>query len=289
MFFEKYIKDPLQYAWSDPKKIFVGGVFHLVSMFGISVGIIIMFASVIPALMDISPVIALFASLGGVLLGFIILIIGVVVYAFVGGYYAKVIENTLEGSFELPEWENFKELLKKGAYFVVGLFIIYAAFNLVTSIFILPLYLPMVLSESYVNTIIFTALVNLISFVLAIVQSLYVELAAINFVDKNKFIGFFDVKEIFSKMSLEYALVIVAVTIVSILVAIPVIIIVMIPAFIGAITQNMILMASLALIFLVMPFLQMFLTVFGYRSLSNYFVSKKESMIEESTNLENNE
>ncbi|MBA2861575.1 DUF4013 domain-containing protein [Methanococcus maripaludis] len=292
MFFEKYIKDPLQYAWSDPKKIFVGGVLHLISMFGISVGVMVMFASAIPVLMNIAPEIALFASLGGVLFGFIIATIGVVVYAFIGGYCVKLIENTLQGSSELPEWENFKELLKKGAYFLTGLFIIYAVFTLITTILIIPFYLPLWLtmwSESFSNMLIIGALINLISCGMAIVQTLYMELAPINFVDKNDFKGFFEVKEIISKMSIEYVLVLVAISIVTILITMIVCILLLIPVLIGTVTNNVLLMASISIIVLAMPFLCMFFTVFWYRSITNYYLSKKESMLEEKTDLENNE
>ena len=76
-------------------------------------------------------------SIGGSLIGFVSIIIGLVAYVFTGGYCVKVIENTLKGSFELPKWENYKELLKQGVYFFMGLVIIYAAFNLIASIFII--------------------------------------------------------------------------------------------------------------------------------------------------------
>ncbi|MBA2861574.1 DUF4013 domain-containing protein [Methanococcus maripaludis] len=289
MFFERYIKDPLQFAWSDPKKIFVGGVFQLISIGGIISGLVIMFASLIPSLMDIAPELALVTSLGGVLLGFIVATIGVVFTAFIYGYYMRIIENTLEGSFELPEWEDFKELLTKGAYFFLGIFILQVIFGIISVIVTAPFVILLMLNDGYSNLLIFNIFMNLVSFVLSVIEALYITLATINFVDKKKFMGFFDLKEVVSKISIEYVLVLVAVALVSILVVIPVIIILLIPVLIGIFTQNVFLMIAIALIVLAMPFLQMFLTVFGYRSYSNYFLSKKESILEENTDFENNE
>ena len=83
-----------------------------------------MFASFVPVMMDIAPELAIFASLTGILIGFLISSFGVLVLAVISGYYVKIIKNTLDGEFELPEWDNFKELLKKGAYFLTGMFIL---------------------------------------------------------------------------------------------------------------------------------------------------------------------
>lgn len=289
MFFERYIKDPLQFAWSDPKKIFVGGVFQLISIGGIISGLLIMFASVIPSLLDIAPELALFTSLGGILAGFIVATIGVVFTAFIYGYYMKVIENTLDGSFELPEWEDFKGLLSKGAHFFLGIFILQLIFGIISLIITAPFVILLLLNDNNSNVLLFNMFINLVSFVLSAIETLYITLATINFVDKKEFIGFFDLKEVISKISIEYVLVIVAVALVSILVVIPVIIILLIPVMIGIFTQNVFLMIAIALIVLAMPFLQMFLTVFGYRSYSNYYLSKKESILEENTGSENNE
>ncbi|MBA2839610.1 MFS family permease [Methanococcus maripaludis] len=289
MFFERYIKDPLQFAWSDPKKIFVGGVFQLISIGGIISGLVIMFASVIPSLLDIAPELALFTSLGGVLVGFIVATIGVVFTAFIYGYYMNVIENTLESSFELPEWEDFKGLLNKGARFFLGIFILQVIFGIISLIVTAPFVILLVLDENRSNLLIFNMFINLVSFVLSAIETLYITLATINFVDKKEFMGFFDLKEIISKISIEYVLVIVAVALVSILVVIPVIIILLIPILIGIFTKNVFLMVAIALIVLAMPFLQMFLTVFGYRSYSNYYLSKKESILEENAGTKNNE
>ncbi|WP_459201439.1 DUF4013 domain-containing protein [Methanococcus sp. CF] len=289
MFFEKYIKDPLQYAWSDPKKIFVGGVFQIISIGGIVFGIILMFASLIPSVMDIAPEFALFTSLGGILLGLIIATIGVVFTVLIGGYYMNVIENTLQGSFELPEWENFKELLKKGAYFLVGIFVLQVIFGIISLVITAPFVILLITNDTYSNMLLFNMFMNLISFVLSICESLYISLAMINFVDKKEFMGFFDVKEVISKISIEYVLVLVAVSIVSVLIVLPVIIVLLFPVLIGIFTQKIILMLAIALIVLAMPFLQMFLTVFEYRSYTNYFLSKKEIKLEENTDFENNE
>jgi len=293
MFFEKYIKDPLQYAWSDPKKIFVGGVFQLISIGGIVLGLAVMFASVMSAIgvpeFGSLPQLTFFSGLVGIFLGVIIATIGVVFTAFIYGYYMRVIENTLEGSLELPEWEDFKVLLNKGAYFFLGIFILNVIFGIISVIVTAPFVILLLLNDNRSNVLLFNMFVNLVSFVLSAIETLYITLATINFVDKNKFMGFFDVKEIVSKMSIEYVLVLVAVALVSILVVIPVIIILLIPVLIGIFTQNVFLMIAIALIILAMPFLQMFLTVFGYRSYSNYFLSKKESIIEENTDFENNE
>uniref|UniRef100_A9A957 MFS family permease n=1 Tax=Methanococcus maripaludis (strain C6 / ATCC BAA-1332) TaxID=444158 RepID=A9A957_METM6 len=293
MFFERYIKDPLQFAWSDPKKIFVGGVFQLISIGGIVLGLAIMFASVISAIgvpeFGSLPQLTLFSGLVGIFLGVIIAMIGVVFTAFIYGYYMRVIENTLGGSFELPEWEDFKVLLNKGAYFFLGIFILQLIFGIISIIVTAPFVILLMLNDGYSNLLIFNIFMNLVSFVLSVIEALYITLAAINFVDKKEFMGFFDLKEVVSKISIEYVLVIVAVTLVSILVVIPVVILLLIPVLIGIFTQRIFLMIAIAIIVLAMPFLQMFLTVFGYRSYSNYYVSKKESILEEKTDFENNE
>jgi len=275
MFFERYLKDPLMYAASDFKKIFVGGVLQLVCVFAIFFGMIAMFASFVPVMMDIAPELAIFASLTGILIGFLISSFGVLVLAIVSGYYVKIIENTLNGDSKLPEWDNFKELLKKGAYFLTGMFILQVIFGIISLIISSPFLIMSFINESYLNSIIIETALNLISFAVSIVQALYLTLALINYVDKNKFGGFFDVKEIFSKMSIEYVLVLVAVAVVSFILVIPVILVLMVPIIVGAIASNVFLALAVLLMILVMPFLQMFLTAFGYRSYTNYFLTKK--------------
>ncbi|ABR54820.1 conserved hypothetical protein [Methanococcus vannielii SB] len=274
MFFEKYIKEPLIYASSDFKKIFVGGVLQLVSIFTIILGLFLMVAGVIPSIMGMMNL-AIITSIVGIVLGLLISIIGVLVLAVVSGYYVKIIRETIDGKMELPEWGDFKELLKKGATLLMGMFVLQLAFGIISVIISSPFIILSILNESAMNSIAIDLALNLISFVISIFQALYLTLAMITYVDKDKFSGFFDLKEIVSKISLEYVLVLLLVGIVSFILVVPVILVTMIPIIMGAIISPILMAVAMGIMVLTMPFLQMFLTAFGYRSYTNYYIERK--------------
>ena len=173
-FIEKYIVEPFEYATSDWLKVLIGG---LLLFFSLTLDWIL-----------------------SILLGpfsfILILVIDLIVIIAINGYYIAVIRNTLQGLDTLPDWSNLGEILRDGALYIGALFIL-----------LLVVYLPAILLLSIVGLLFDWATTTLLLLhyvsVSLIALMIYVPLATVNFAKKG-FLGFFEVGDIFKKISLEY-------------------------------------------------------------------------------------
>ena len=292
MFFEEYIIEPLKYACSDLKKIFVGGVLLLLGTIGIGIGVVFLISSL--SMMFLYPMPpALMANLhlqsmmpgfsaGGIVFGIIFAVIGLILLCVVDGYGIKVIKNTLDESSILPEWADYKYLALRGFLYLTGIFILGLIFNIpnillrvVEYIIIFPSSFgqssPM--THGMMGFMILSMVVNL---TMAIAQWLYVPLATVNFAKKDSFLGFFQIKEIISKISLEYVGILIFIAIVGIILSLiwfmPLILILGISLLANMPIVGMIVAFILGGISI--PFLAFYLNIFQYRSYAKYYKNR---------------
>jgi len=117
MFIERYFKEPIKYAMSDWKKIFVGGVFGLILYISIDLlGLILPDFSLFYQLSTVEQIIT-------VILG-ILALLGLILSIIQTGYFIKIAKNTIEWDDNLPKWENFKDLFIKGIKYAVGMILL---------------------------------------------------------------------------------------------------------------------------------------------------------------------
>jgi hypothetical protein len=120
---------------------------------------------------------------------------------------------------------------------------------------------------------------TVLSFIINFLEWIYVPLAAINFVKKDDFFGFFQMREVFSKLSLEYVGIVIMVFLISTLfwilcfafLALTSIIVILYFNFIAGLTVAVVLGCF------TVPFLAFYLRVFRYRAYSLYYKNIMES------------
>ncbi|AEH06222.1 DUF4013 domain-containing protein [Methanothermococcus okinawensis] len=293
MFVDKYIKEPFEYAMSDWKKIFVGGVLGIIGILPFNLFSAVMdgfnhrFGTSAPSISSLTPIIALFivASLFTIIISIILT-----------GYYIKVSKHTLNSINILPEWENFGALIKDGfiyyiamlilALIVVGIPVVLMAILFVATGWVSianPQYLAGMPNSSVIAGIfLFIAIL----FILFIILAIYTPLATVNFAKKG-FEGVFEFKQIFKLMSVKYIILLILLWIIFLIIQI----ILNLPATILSIwyilSPNFIVLYSSAVLSAIIKgFLSFFLGVVFYKSISNYYVdrineiiSKKEEII----------
>jgi len=196
-FIEKYVVEPFKYATSDWLKVLIGVLLLLIPIVLSSVLLVVYLNSG-----PFTPLILAY------------LIVPLIIQVVINGYYIAVIKNTLEGLDTLPDWSNLGEIVKDGILYMIALFIITLLLSLPAIIlFIIGVYPVLATSGSYLT---YTDLWNAIAYMsiivillllylllLAVILWVYVPLATVNFAKKG-FFGFFEVGDIFKKISLEY-------------------------------------------------------------------------------------
>ncbi|HIP90761.1 MAG TPA: DUF4013 domain-containing protein [Methanothermococcus okinawensis] len=202
-FIEKYVVEPLRYAFSDGWKLLIG-ILLLVFNNIITIFLYLMF-------IETSPYISIVISLINFFVSIVIL-----------GYYIGVIKNTLKGLDILPDWSNLGEIVKDGILYIFALIILYTLAFL-PAILILKVGSSLTIggdvsfSSSYYSNLstifasIFLLLTVVLSYVVMAVTVLwvYTPLATVNFAKKG-FSGFFEIRDILKKkISLDYIVILV--------------------------------------------------------------------------------
>ncbi|HIP90762.1 MAG TPA: DUF4013 domain-containing protein [Methanothermococcus okinawensis] len=192
-FIEKYIVEPFKYATSDLDKIIIGGM-------------LLFFNSIVDSLLPSLEGSPTYGQILGVCL--LIFIITLILNGVVLGYYIGVIKNTLKGLDILPDWSNIVELLTDGILYSIALLLLVLMLLIPVGLlfmFILALILVSENMSYYDPTVVVVVLIPLIllMIVLFIVLDIYESLATVNFAKKG-FFGFFEIRDILKKISLEY-------------------------------------------------------------------------------------
>ncbi|WP_018153454.1 MULTISPECIES: DUF4013 domain-containing protein [Methanothermococcus] len=273
MFSEKYIKEPLNYAYSDLKKIFVGGVLELLSMAGMIFGFFLIIMGVMPYMPGFHMPMTFGTAFSGigVLFGLVSLVLGVIFSVFVNGYYMKVIQKTLNNEDILPEWDNFKELFVKGLLYIIGAL-------LLSMLFSIPYVILELVGVVYnIDSLAFILFSNLVSLIILILSILVIPLAIINFVAKDRFLGFFQFKEIISKISFEYVGVLVVVAVISMGAFLLWMMMIGLIVAVLYIINGILAVMGFALFLLTIPFLNVFLKIFSFRCYGKYYCSATQN------------
>ncbi|HIP83896.1 MAG TPA: DUF4013 domain-containing protein, partial [Methanothermococcus okinawensis] len=130
------------------------------------------------------------------------------------GYYIGVIKNTLKGLDILPDWSNIVELLTDGILYSIALFILLLILSLPVivlliggSFFIVGEIIGYSSYSDLWNILSFLSILAILLLLYIVVTSLvlwiYIPLATVNFAKKG-FFGFFKIRDILKKISLEY-------------------------------------------------------------------------------------
>ena len=277
MFVEKYIKEPFKYAMSDWKKIFVGGVFGLMYMLPSQVFDAMLRANNHVQNMESSASFDYSILLG--LLGVFALIIflSIIFGSLQYGYYMKLAKNTVESyDTQLPEWEGWYDLFKKGIMFYIGslllALIVFLPFIIIASIIGYGIYLigiPLLL-------IIYFFAVLGAYLLIALLYMFYFYLASVNFANVG-FKGFFEFKKVIELMSLKYLVLVILMGIfvmtMTFIASLPG----MVMKFIGVMAHNTpILIISAIITSILMSFAGFFASVVLYRSISTYYKEKMQ-------------
>ncbi|WP_421078084.1 DUF4013 domain-containing protein [Methanothermococcus sp. Ax23] len=278
MFVEKYIKEPFKYAMSDWKKIFVGGVFGLMYMLPSQVFDAMLRANNHVQNMESSASFDYSILLG--LLGVFALIIflSIIFGSLQYGYYMKLAKNTVESyDTQLPEWEGWYDLFKKGIMFYIGslllALIVFLPFIIIASIIGYGIYLigiPLLL-------IIYFFAVLGAYLLIALLYMFYFYLASVNFANVG-FKGFFEFKKIISLLSLKYVLLVIVLIIImmalSFIASLP-------GLFMGvgaALSDNNVILLIISAVInsVLLSFIGFFTSVALYRSISTYYKEKMQ-------------
>ncbi|MBT4174420.1 DUF4013 domain-containing protein [archaeon] len=126
---------------------------------------------------------------------------------FASGYILKCVKLTLDGNYDLPEWDNWGDMFLGGFFqFLIGLIWLIPALFFI-SIYILMVVLAMLASggnqpELFMG---FTAVISLIGFVLLFLTLYILPAAIVRFVDKDNFGAAFEFIAIIKKsLTLKY-------------------------------------------------------------------------------------
>lgn len=150
-----------------------------------------------------SLIVASFGFLIALIIGFIL-----------DGYYVRVMKTTVENYDVLPDWDDIAELLKRGFLYWIGNIILSIIFMIVPILFIIfgvfLIFLPLV-------GIVFIGIGFLLLFVSTIALLIYEGLAEVNYSVKG-FSGFFEFKEIFRMINLNYIILLIIVGVIVIVI-----------------------------------------------------------------------
>ena len=203
-FLKKYITEPLRYTFSDGVKLFTGIL-------------LLVFNDIVSLLLFL-----MFIKMGFSVL-ILILLVNLFVHIVVLGYYIAVIKNTLEGLDTLPDWSNLGEIVKDGILYFFALFILVALMSFpAILISMIGSFLTTGVDISYptlegdieylmynyyffnlLSGFLLLTIVLIYDVLAATILWVYVPLATVNFAKKG-FFGFFEVVDIFKKISLGY-------------------------------------------------------------------------------------
>ena len=272
MFVEKYIKEPIKYAMSDWKKIFVGGVFGLMY---------ILPSQVLSAILQANNHIQNLESSAGFndsimlrLLGVyaLIMLLSVIFGSLQYGYYMKLAKNTVESyNTLLPEWEGWYDIFKKGILFYIG-----------SILLALIVFVPFIILASMIGygiwlvggipiLIIYFFAVLVAYLLITLLYMFYFYLASVNFANVG-FKGFFEFKKVIELMSLKYLALVILMGIFVIAMTFIASLPGMIMKFIGVMAHNTpILIISAIITSILMSFAGFFASVVLYRSISTYY------------------
>uniref|UniRef100_A9ABA4 Uncharacterized protein n=1 Tax=Methanococcus maripaludis (strain C6 / ATCC BAA-1332) TaxID=444158 RepID=A9ABA4_METM6 len=265
MFFEKYIKEPLQYSLSDYSKVLKGGIIFGMGLLLSLLGIILFLQY-----FNIYSYLSVFPENFILPVAVLSLIMGLILFIVLDGYLLNVLKLSIKKSSDLPEWNNYIELFKTGFLFSMGLIIISS---------IGPILQNLIRSFD-MNLVLF-----LLSMSLKILASLYVPLSAVNYAQEGRLASFFDFPKIFKMISREYILVFLAVRILApSFVAIPMSLLILLMIAIlyifgfrdlssisSEIPLLLILLIPLYIIFSINTY---WVGLYSYRVFTNYFISK---------------
>lgn len=300
VFFDEYLIEPLKYAYSNLKRIFTGGVLYLLASFGVVFGIWDIVSSVIILIPEINKNLSLsfvvfsegfvFGILAvnsstSIILGIIFIILGISIFCILSGYTYSVINHTINGKNTLPRWKNCKHLFYKGTILLIGMLILSILFdipNIALRTTLNALYPQYFFNNNMLQLppqfVAFSASLTILGMIVGLLNWIYTPLAAVNFVKKDDFFGFFQVKEIVYKMSFEYfGIVFIIITISTILWILCFSILALITA---SITLAFDYITGLAMAVVLgcftVPFLAFFLRVFRYRAYAKYYKNKED-------------
>lgn len=213
---ENYLSNSFKYVFSDTKKGLIGGLLSSISgAIGAVFGII--FSIFLIHYINPNEVIwvdynFLLSSLSVASFGFLIaLIVGFII----DGYYVRVMKTTVENYNILPDWDNIVDLLKRGFVYFVGEIILSIIFAIIPVLFIVLGMFLMALSG--ILGAIFMGFGFLLLFILTIAYLIYKGLAEVNYSIKG-FSGFFEFREIFRMINLDYIILIIVVGVIVMIV-----------------------------------------------------------------------
>ncbi|EHP86462.1 DUF4013 domain-containing protein [Methanotorris formicicus] len=263
MFFEDYIIEPLKYALSDTKKLFVGGVLSLVGMVSILFGVFLVILGIMPTIMPEDIIHLKVFGMTGVILGGAFSLIGFLCLLAISGYYMQIIKYTLEDKNELPEWENFLHMVKKGFLYAVGISILTILINIPSYLFTLV--------SAYNDSLIVSIIGDVISIICSLIAWLIIPLATVNFVAKDRFFAFFYFREIIKMMSFEYVGVLFAIVVMSFVIVILYILGLVAFTVVFWFVNKLLMIVIIAISILVFPFIDIFIRVFSNRAYAKYY------------------
>ena len=206
-----YIKDAINYATSDVKKLIVGGFLGV--LFSWPLDMIGNLLPDNPEALQVIPEKMLYLLMG---LG-ICFIVGIVALMIQDGYFVRIMRETINDSKTLPEWEGFLKLFIDGILYSIGSLVLLLIFMIPTiALLILCALTGFALLTTSANlleifgafSVILVILVFIIGFLLFLVYS---PLAVVNFANRG-FFGFFEFRKIFKMaMSIEYIILVVVI------------------------------------------------------------------------------
>ena len=192
--FEDYLTESFKYAFSDIKKGIIGGLLLAISgVFSILLSIITFTAGA-----NSNPY-NIFKILTGMLIAIIIgFLISLVIGFIVDGYYVRIMKTTVEGNDNLPEWDNFIDLLVRGFLYFVGILILAFIF-LIIPIILFGIGILLITQDKIIGWA--PLMMSFVKFIiLFILLAFYLPLAEVNF-SINGFLGFFEFKKIIRMIS----------------------------------------------------------------------------------------
>jgi len=299
MFFKEYIIEPLKYAYSDLKRIFIGGVLYLLALLGIIFGMLNVILSIIiisPEISENLPLsLSVFKSFAfgalvinssisavSLLLGIIFIVFGIVIMCILSGYTYRVINYTLDGKNTIPRWRGCKYLFFKGFIFLMGLFILSIVFNLPNILLrvgvgmMYPEYFGIFPTPAPLYIVLLSAILSIIRLTISLLEWIYTPLAVINFTKKDNFLGFFQITEIISKVSFEYVGILMFVIFISTIYWITCFTVLAIVTITVILTFNYPtgIITAVMLGCFTIPFLAFYLRIFRYRAYAKYYKNR---------------
>ncbi|MFH0797891.1 MAG: DUF4013 domain-containing protein, partial [Candidatus Woesearchaeota archaeon] len=136
-------------------------------------------------------------ALGNVMLASIFSLVAFLVGLIVTGYYARVAVDTMKKHHGLPEWNDWKDLMMKGAYMTV-LTLLYAMPLIVAFAIVLGFPLPQQPEQLDLSKISGVGLTALL--VLSLIVSYIIPSAIMSYLKHDKFRYAFRAREVFGKV-----------------------------------------------------------------------------------------